>query len=718
MKNKLLFTIGLLFTLFTGRLYAQTVDVTFSVDMKNVEAYDKVFITGDVTGWSNQEITAPASGSIYTVTLTLDAATNVYTYRFVAKNGDSEIWEPVPAECIQWDNRWFETPAENATLQTVCFGECAPCAASSVYTIGSTVTPDASGTVSGTGDFEENTDITLTATPNDGYRFVQWKLGDTQVGTSSELAVKVTENQTYEAVFILASDLPKYVITTEVTPENSGEVTGAGEYIEGDEATISATAKDGFVFVEWKQGDESITTETDYTFNVTEAQTFTAVFVSESNTREVTLQSSSEEAGTVSGEGQFASGSDVTVLAEANDDYAFLYWMAGEDIVSYAAEYTFTLDNDITLIAHFIAVEEAEFVEVSSNSVPMYGGTIEGAKEYIVNTEATLIATAKDGYSFVNWTVDGEEVSTEVEYSFIVTEEITVEANFESITGNYFNISAGLEPADGGKILGLGEYAENATAVLEAKSGIGFDFVKWTKGGEDVSTEAVYAFTVTADVDDIVAHFVSNIPENAISVTFQVDMKGQEYEKIAITGDVTEWGKFGIMEKTGDGEIHAITLQLDPTKEVYAYRFVTMTEDEEEDLWETVPGDCNFWEEHRPFTPNNATSDIVLDVICFGECTSCSDSTNPSGPTSVEDGLDDIKIVAYPNPVESNLTLKGFNTTNEYSVYVYSSEGRLLHKQTVLGQELTTIDFTKFNQGIYHVVINSKDQHKVVKILK
>ena len=58
-------------------------------------------------------------------------------------------------------------------------------------------------------------------------------------------------------------------------------------------------------------------------------------------------------------------------------------------------------------------------------------GTVEGAGVYEQGTEATLTATANEGYEFVNWTVEGTEVSTENPYKFNVTADVEVVANFK-----------------------------------------------------------------------------------------------------------------------------------------------------------------------------------------------------------------------------------------------------------------------------------------------
>lgn len=50
----------------------------------------------------------------------------------------------------------------------------APPGPATKYTVSLTITPEGGGAVTGAGEYEEGKQATVTATPNDGYRFVQW----------------------------------------------------------------------------------------------------------------------------------------------------------------------------------------------------------------------------------------------------------------------------------------------------------------------------------------------------------------------------------------------------------------------------------------------------------------------------------------------------------------------------------------------------------------
>ena len=100
---------------------------------------------------------------------------------------------------------------------------------------------------------------------------------------------------------------------------------------------------------------------------------------------------------------------------------------------------------DIT-ISGKLPVEEPVKYTVTATVNPAEAGTVEGAGEYEENAEATLIATAAEGYEFVNWTVAGEEVSTDATYTFTVTADVEVVANFKEIATGFDNINTTAAP--------------------------------------------------------------------------------------------------------------------------------------------------------------------------------------------------------------------------------------------------------------------------------
>ena len=77
-------------------------------------------------------------------------------------------------------------------------------------------------------------------------------------------------------------------------------------------------------------------------------------------------------------------------------------------------------------------VQDPSLLGVSASINPVGAGTVVGTGFFAEGDICTLTATANEGYTFVNWTKNGEAVSTEAIYSFTVTENTAFEANFEA----------------------------------------------------------------------------------------------------------------------------------------------------------------------------------------------------------------------------------------------------------------------------------------------
>jgi hypothetical protein len=68
--------------------------------------------------------------------------------------------------------------------------------------------------------------------------------------------------------------------------------------------------------------------------------------------------------------------------------------------------------------------------KVTVEADPEEGGDVSGNGTYKEGATATVKAVAADGYTFVNWTEDGEEVSTDAKFSFEVTRDHALVAHF------------------------------------------------------------------------------------------------------------------------------------------------------------------------------------------------------------------------------------------------------------------------------------------------
>ena len=156
---------------------------------------------------------------------------------------------------------------------------------------------------------------------------------------------------------------------------------------------------------------------------------------------------------------------------------------------------------------------------ITATANPTEGGTVTGAGTFDQGATCTLTATANEGYTFVNWTENGEEVSTNAEYSFDVTSDRTLVANFELIPTPTYEITLSANPAEGGEVSGAGTFEEGTTITVTATANEGYVFVNWTENGEEVSTDAEYSFEVTADRILIAIFEVSTTIQQTVTLT-------------------------------------------------------------------------------------------------------------------------------------------------------------------------------------------------------
>jgi hypothetical protein len=77
---------------------------------------------------------------------------------------------------------------------------------------------------------------------------------------------------------------------------------------------------------------------------------------------------------------------------------------------------------------------QLENYTISVSAEPAIGGTVTGGGTYQQGQSCTVTATENDGYTFLNWTEDGEAVSADTIYTFIVNGDKQLVANFEVVT--------------------------------------------------------------------------------------------------------------------------------------------------------------------------------------------------------------------------------------------------------------------------------------------
>ena len=72
--------------------------------------------------------------------------------------------------------------------------------------------------------------------------------------------------------------VPTYTVTATANPTAGGTVTGGGEYEEGTTVTLTATANEGYTFVNWAENGSEVSADASFTFTASGDRNLTAVF--------------------------------------------------------------------------------------------------------------------------------------------------------------------------------------------------------------------------------------------------------------------------------------------------------------------------------------------------------------------------------------------------------------------------------------------------------
>jgi len=373
------------------------------------------------------------------------------------------------------------------------------------YTINVSANPALGGNVTGGGTYQEGQSCTVTASANTGYVFVNWTENGNVVSNQANYTFTVNGNRILVAQF----QQQTYTISVSANPALGGNVSGGGTYTQGQSCTVTATANTGYTFTNWTENGNVVSSNANYTFNVTGNRTLVANFTVQTYT--ITVSADPTIGGTVAGGGTFNYGQNCTVTATANEGYVFQHWLENGNVVTTSASYAFTITGN----RHLVAIFTPQVYTIFAVPNPPEGGTAEGSGSYDYGQTCTVVAMANEGYDFVNWTEDGEPVSDEQSYSFTVTSNRMLTANFALQS---FQVKVIINPEEAGSVTGEGTYNYGDEVTLTVVRNEDWAFQNWTEDGEVVWEELTYTFIITNDrVLEANFLYTEGIDENSVS---------------------------------------------------------------------------------------------------------------------------------------------------------------------------------------------------------
>ncbi|MBP3537312.1 MAG: chitobiase/beta-hexosaminidase C-terminal domain-containing protein [Muribaculaceae bacterium] len=226
-----------------------------------------------------------------------------------------------------------------------------------------------------------------------------------------------------------------------------------------------------------------------------------------------------ENGGRTSSGGKFTSGSTVYLTATPSTGFRFVRWEdedGNELSASTSLRYPMPA-NDVTLIARFVY----DPTNPEEPSTPVF--PIESQIDFVVNpagagrisqpsgkfeagTNQSFYAYANTGFRFLNWTQDGEIISTSSRLDYAVPiGDRTLVANFEYDPTNpeepdvphvYRRLNLVSNPKGAASVYGAGEYMEGSSQYVYIYTS-NYSFINWTdENGEVVSESSSFYYTM------------------------------------------------------------------------------------------------------------------------------------------------------------------------------------------------------------------------------
>ena len=601
-----------------------TVDVTYTINSYVISASANPTVGGSISG-------AGTYNHFETAILTATASTG-YTFINWTENGTVISTSPTISFMVQGPR----TLVANFQLNS--------------YQITAIANPTAGGTATGTGTYNHFESCTLVATPNEYYVFTNWTKNGQVVSDNATYTFTVEGGGTYVAHFTRVN----HQITVLANPTEGGNVSGEGSYPHGSYCTLTATANTGYTFFNWTKNGVVVSSNPSYSFPVTEDATYTANF--NLNNFLVTVAADPAAGGSVSGGGAYLFGSNCTVSAMANAGYTFTNWTVNGTVVSTDANYTFPVNGNTDLIAHF----SLNHYNITVSVDPEVGGSATGGGSFTYGETCTLVATANTGYAFINWTKNGTVVSSNASYSFSVNDGGDYVAHFAVAR---YTLTVLAEPADGGRVYGGGTYDYGHAVVLRAIANEGYEFINWTKNGDVVSSNANYSVVVREDAE-YKAHFQIH--------TYEIKAHTEPFN----TGLIEGAGFYNY------GDI--CTLSVDPYDE---YEFICWTLD-----GQVVSEEASF-------------SFVVTEGRDYVAHLQSDGLVEQSG----------ITVSLYPNPAKRRLTIEASEPVN--MLEIYNINGALVYKQTNCSDKVE-INVTTYAPGTYMIRLTTDSTVETRRFVK
>ena len=429
------------------------------------------------------------------------------------------------------------------------------------------------------GEYAAGTGVAIEATPESGYKLLEWSDGN----KDATRTIFLTQDTTLVATFVDVT--LQYTLTVSAGANGTVDESVNGLHDAGEDVLIVATPNSGYSFDHWSDGN----TDASRIVRMNEDITLEASFKVTPTMYFLTIAAAAN--GSVNSEviGAYEEGESVHIVATPDAGYVFDQWSDGDT----NAERDIVMDEAKALIATFKLAPVQFTLTISAGANGSVNDAVNG--NYDDGSSVNIIATPAEGYEFDKWS-DG---NAEANRTIVITSDTTLEASFKEkapATHYTLTISAGEHGSVNEAVNGKYDAGSSVNIIATADEGYVFD--KWSDG----NTEANRTIVISSDTT-----LAASFKEKAVGVQYTLTISAGEHGSVneAVNGKYDEGTNVTIIatadagyhfDKWSDGNTNAtriVTMNADITLKAeflsdtkYTVKFtVVKADDDAEDLF-------------------------------------------------------------------------------------------------------------------------------------
>ena len=352
------------------------------------------------------------------------------------------------------------------------------------------------GSAGGAGEYLYGDTAVITAVPAEGSRFICWMADTMVIGSNPTLSFEVENDIRLTALFSTDN-----IYGVAIPPVKGVVVTGSGIYDEGEPFTILAEPEEGYRFLFWVTETGDTLFSNPYTGTAKGNMTFNAIV----EINRYLVKAAETAFGGVEGTGEYAHGDSAFLKAVPDWGYCVSGWELGDSlVVTEDSVLRICVTRPVTVKPRFIGRNFNITLKSTFGGGAHIKGSVINPDTRYLDTITVVADVSKERYEFTGWYDKDSLVCSDLEYTFVVKGDRTLEARFEQSL-----ISVTVDCGEhGSATLNAGSVIYNRSVKLTIVPDEGFELDRLIMNGTDV-TASVTANSYSVKVKEPISFTVS-----------------------------------------------------------------------------------------------------------------------------------------------------------------------------------------------------------------